>query len=207
MTPVPGYKCVLLGDASVGKSSLVTRLTQNKFSDYAEATVGAAFAAQTITLQDNTQVKFEIWDTAGQERFRSLAPMYYRGATCAIVVFDVTNKNTFERAKEWVKELQDNVELPEYLVIALCANKLDLPNNECGDLPIQYAEQESLLYAETSAKTGLGVKHLFEELARTVPDLAAKREIAKRERTSQKRDKIDLSRIDDSPEKKSGTCC
>ena len=74
-----------------------------------QSTIGAAFLTQTVCLDDTT-VKFEIWDTAGQERYHSLAPMYYRGAQAAIVVYDITNADTFERAKSWVKELQRQVE-------------------------------------------------------------------------------------------------
>jgi small GTP-binding protein len=83
----------------------------------------AAFLTQTVTLEDST-VKFEIWDTAGQERYRSLAPMYYRGAAAAIVVFDITKKDSFNGAKSWVKELQRRGD--PNVVIALAGNKADM---------------------------------------------------------------------------------
>ena len=85
------FKLVLLGDSAVGKSSLVLRFVRGQFFEYQESTIGAAFLTQTVALNDTT-VKFEIWDTAGQERYHSLAPMYYRGAAAAIVVFDITNR-------------------------------------------------------------------------------------------------------------------
>ena len=85
------YKLVLLGDSAVGKSSLVLRFVRGQFFEYQESTIGAAFLTQTVALNDTT-VKFEIWDTAGQERYHSLAPMYYRGAAAAIVVYDITNR-------------------------------------------------------------------------------------------------------------------
>jgi Ras-related protein Rab-5C len=72
------------------QSSLVLRFVKDQFDDYRESTIGAAFLTQTITLDDTTTVKFEIWDTAGQERYKSLAPMYYRNANCAVVVYDIT---------------------------------------------------------------------------------------------------------------------
>ncbi|CAD7960606.1 unnamed protein product [Amoebophrya sp. A120] len=175
---VPGYKVVLLGDASVGKSSLVTRFVNNRFSDNSEATVGAAFSAQIVTTEEGQQVKFEIWDTAGQERFRSLAPMYYRGAACAIVVFDVSQEPTLDKAKDWVDELRQNVQDSEFLVIALAANKIDL-RSDVGRKALEYAREEGLLYAETSAKTGAGVRNLFDELARTVPEMVRRKEIEK----------------------------
>merc|ERR1711978_752722 len=93
-----------------------------QFSEYQESTIGAAFLTQTVPVQDCT-VKFEIWDTAGQERYHSLAPMYYRGASAAIVVFDITNPASFQRAKSWVKELQRQGK--DDVIIALSGNKVD----------------------------------------------------------------------------------
>nr|CAB3498810.1 unnamed protein product [Digitaria exilis] len=83
-------KLVLLGDVGAGKSSLVLRFVKGQFVEFQESTIGAAFFSQTLAVNDET-VKFEIWDTAGQERYHSLAPMYYRGAAAAIVVYDITN--------------------------------------------------------------------------------------------------------------------
>ena len=117
------FKLVLLGDSAVGKSSLVLRFVRGQFFEYQESTIGAAFLTQTVALNDTT-VKFEIWDTAGQERYHSLAPMYYRGAAAAIVVYDITNRDTFQRAKQWVKELQRQGN--PNIVIALAGNKSDL---------------------------------------------------------------------------------
>jgi small GTP-binding protein len=99
------FKLVLLGDTAVGKSCLVVRFVRDEFFEFQEPTIGAAFLTQTVALDDAT-VKFEIWDTAGQERYRSLAPMYYRGAAAAIIVYDITNPDSFAGAKSWVKELQ-----------------------------------------------------------------------------------------------------
>jgi Ras-related protein Rab-5C len=83
----------------------VVRFVRDEFFEFQEPTIGAAFLTQTVALDDAT-VKFEIWDTAGQERYRSLAPMYYRGAAAAIIVYDITNPDSFAGAKSWVKELQ-----------------------------------------------------------------------------------------------------
>ena len=98
------FKLVLLGEAAVGKSSVVLKFVKGQFHEYQEGTIGAAFLTQTVNLDDTT-VMFEIWDTAGPERYHSLAPMYYRGAQAAIVMYDVTTQDTFARAKTWVKEL------------------------------------------------------------------------------------------------------
>ncbi|KAE8542824.1 hypothetical protein D1P53_000887 [Cryptococcus gattii VGV] len=116
-------KLVLLGEAAVGKSSLVLRFTSGDFDENTSPTIGAAFLTQKCRLE-NRIVKFEIWDTAGQERFHSLAPMYYRNAQAAVVVYDITKAASLEKAKAWVKELQRQANAN--IVIALVGNKLDL---------------------------------------------------------------------------------
>jgi len=162
------FKLVLLGESAVGKSSLVLRFVKGQFHEYQESTIGAAFLTQTVCLDDTT-VKFEIWDTAGQERYHSLAPMYYRGAQAAIVVYDITNPDTFERAKNWVKELQRQARSD--IVIALAGNKSDLANRRMVeyDEASNYAEENSLLFMETSAKNANNVNEIFLEIARKLP--------------------------------------
>uniref|UniRef100_A0A8C7WPC9 small monomeric GTPase n=1 Tax=Oryzias sinensis TaxID=183150 RepID=A0A8C7WPC9_9TELE len=154
------FKLVLLGESAVGKSSLVLRFVKGQFHEFQESTIGAAFLTQTVCLDDTT-VKFEIWDTAGQERYHSLAPMYYRGAQAAIVVYDITNEESFVRAKNWVKELQRQAS--PNIVIALAGNKADLANKRALDFQDaqSYADDNSLLFMETSAKTSMNVNEIF----------------------------------------------
>eukprot|EP00161_Ancyromonas_sigmoides_P026889 TRINITY_DN94_c1_g1_i2.p2 TRINITY_DN94_c1_g1~~TRINITY_DN94_c1_g1_i2.p2 ORF type:complete len:231 (-),score=110.22 TRINITY_DN94_c1_g1_i2:53-670(-) len=163
------FKLVLLGDSAVGKSSLVLRFVRGQFFEYQESTIGAAFLTQTVSLNDTT-VKFEIWDTAGQERYHSLAPMYYRGAAAAIVVFDITNMDSFNRAKAWVKELQRQGN--PNIVIALAGNKADLAGTkrrvEHAEAQ-QYASDNGVFFMETSAKTAQNVNELFVNIARKLP--------------------------------------
>ncbi|KAG5337207.1 Ras-related protein Rab-5B [Termitomyces sp. T112] len=116
-------KLVLLGEAAVGKSSIVLRFVSNEFQANKEPTIGAAFLTQKCRLEDRV-LRYEIWDTAGQERFHSLAPMYYRNAQAAVVVYDITKASSLEKAKSWVKELQRQAN--PNIVIALAGNKLDL---------------------------------------------------------------------------------
>lgn len=128
----------------------------------------AAFLTQTVPIEGAT-VKFEIWDTAGQERYRSLAPMYYRGAAAAIVVYDITNKESFNGAKSWVKELQRRGD--PNVVITLAGNKADLQNKRKVEHQEaqQYAEENGILHMETSAKNATNVKGLFQEIAHKLP--------------------------------------
>ena len=162
---VPRVKLVLLGDSGVGKSCIVHRYVRGTFDPANKVTVGAAFVAHSVPLPDGSTVKFEIWDTAGQERYMSLAPLYYRGASAAAVTYDITNKESFEKAQYWVKELQKNA--TGSIVIILVGNKTDLePQREVQRADAQeYADGNGMMFIETSAKTAEQVPQLFENLA------------------------------------------
>ena len=187
------FKVVLLGESAVGKSSLVLRFVKREFHEFQESTIGAAFLTQTVQIDDTT-VKFEIWDTAGQERYHSLAPMYYRGAQAALVVYDITSKDSFIKAQNWVRELQRQSNTN--IVIALVGNKLDLAsarsveNNEAR----LFADENNVLFMETSAKTAINVVEVFTAIATRLP----KGDVEKDTTIKPKSDELT---------KKSGGCC
>nr|POF15024.1 vacuolar protein sorting-associated protein 21 [Quercus suber] len=199
--PSSSVKLVLLGEAAVGKSSLVLRFVNDDFQPNKEPTIGAAFLTQKCQLPTRT-IKFEIWDTAGQERFASLAPMYYRNAQSALVVYDITKASSLVKAKHWVAELQRQAS--PGIVIALVGNKLDLCEDDGEEAAAPatgaedggdgeqeeeedsrarkvamkeakaYADEENLLFFETSAKTGHNVSEVFTAIANAIPETSLK---------------------------------
>ena len=159
-------KIVLIGAASSGKTSLVNRFTRNNFTGASEATIGAAFVSKSITVND-TEVKLEIWDTGGTEKYKSLAPMYYRDARAAIIVFDVTSEQSFEDASEWLHEFREKGQ-PSAIVVA-AANKCDLADKRVvtQQSSEDFVFQNQMEFVkDTSALTGEGVKELFEDLTK-----------------------------------------
>eukprot|EP01026_Neomeris_dumetosa_P035378 TRINITY_DN28354_c0_g1_i2.p2 TRINITY_DN28354_c0_g1~~TRINITY_DN28354_c0_g1_i2.p2 ORF type:complete len:201 (-),score=20.60 TRINITY_DN28354_c0_g1_i2:342-944(-) len=163
-------KLVLLGEMGAGKSSIAIRYVKGQFNDYQESTIGAAFMTKSVA---ELKIKFEIWDTAGQERYHSLAPMYYRNAAAAIVVYDVTQESSFKKAIDWINELQRQAK-PD-VVIALAGNKVDKVKADSTLRKVtieeaqQYADENSLLFMETSARDNTNIMELFTAVAKKLP--------------------------------------
>ncbi|KAF8562740.1 hypothetical protein P879_11053 [Paragonimus westermani] len=148
-------KLVLLGESAVGKSSIVLRFVKSQFSEYQEATIGVCVFSRV--------------SVHGQERYHSLAPMYCRNAQAAIIVYDITNLSSFERAKAWVHELNERANSVK--VLALAGNKLDLDSQRAvtTEQAQAYATENGLIFMETSAKDCTNITELFTAVALRLP--------------------------------------
>ena len=181
------FKVVLLGDTGVGKSSIGVRFACDEFRTSHENTIGAAFLQRALMVGE-TKVKLDVWDTAGQERYRSLAPMYYRRAQAAIVVYDITKKETYHCAVKWADEVKKTC---PNAVIAIVGNKCDLVGykydlagnkydlDECESYREEgedYAKENGALFMATSAKTGENVEKLFQAVAERRPKQESKQQ-------------------------------
>merc|ERR1712130_788840 len=154
--PLKKFKLVFLGDQSVGKTSLITRFMYDSFDNTYQATIGIDFLSKTMYLEDRT-VRLQLWDTAGQERFRSLIPSYIRDSSVAVVVYDVSNRQSFVNTARWIEEVR--TERGRDVIIVLVGNKTDLVDKrqvsiEEGDAK---AREFSVMFIETSAKAGFNI--------------------------------------------------
>lgn len=164
-------KVIILGDSGVGKTSLMHRYVNNKYSQQYKATIGADFLTKEVNVDDKVAT-MQIWDTAGQERFQSLGVAFYRGADCCVLVYDVTNTKSFENIKTWRDEflVHANVSSPDTFPFIMLGNKIDSEENKkvvstksaqelaqsLGNIPVFF----------TSAKDAINVDNAFEEIAR-----------------------------------------
>lgn len=179
VSPLAKYKLVFLGDQSAGKTSIITRFMYDKFDNTYQATIGIDFLSKTMYLEDRT-VRLQLWDTAGQERFRSLIPSYIRDSSVAVIVYDVTNRQSFLNTSRWIQEVRTERGLD--VIIVLVGNKTDLVDKrqvsiEEGDAK---ARELGVMFVETSAKAGFNIKALFRKIAAALPGMesvsAAKQE-------------------------------
>ncbi|KAL8142923.1 hypothetical protein V2J09_015955 [Rumex salicifolius] len=154
------FKVVLIGDSAVGKSQLISRFARNEFSINAKATIGVEFQTKTLIIDEKT-VKAQIWDTAGQERYRAVTSAYYRGAVGAMLVYDMTKRQSFDHVATWLDELRGHAD--KNIVVILIGNKCDLSSLRA--VPVEdakeFAERESLFFMETSALDSTNVETAF----------------------------------------------
>lgn len=171
----PPVKVLLIGDSGVGKSSLMLRFTADAFDEAISATIGIDFKVKQVQLEDGRSLTLQLWDTAGQERFRTLTSSFYRGAHAVVLVYDTTQRSTFDNLKHWVEEANTYCRASggqvSYLLIG---NKVDLLGEsnpkECvsREEAEAFARSNRMLFALCSAKTKEGVIHAFAEVARSV---------------------------------------
>ena len=160
-------KICLLGDVSVGKTSIASRFCKNSFNDNYINTIGGAYQQQNIILNNGVKMKLHIWDTSGQDRFRSMTNLYYRDAQVAILTYDVTNEQSLDSLTYWLKELNDKVD-QDNMLLCLAGNKNDVDSSQKRVTTAkgkEFAEKNNMIFYETSAKTGAGVKELFQAIA------------------------------------------
>ena len=162
-------KIVLLGNTGVGKSSIAMRFSQDKFLESHEVTIGGAYFQHQITLPNGVSVKMHIWDTGGAERFRSMAHIYYKDAAVAILTYDITQAKSLDGVKYWMDDLERHADRSK-MVLALAANKCDKPPEDDYVIPLgrKYAEENNMLFKETSALQGKGIQELFKEISEKV---------------------------------------
>jgi small GTP-binding protein len=165
------YKILLLGDSSVGKSCLLLRYCDDSFQDIHLATIGLDFRLKTINLENNKKIKAQIWDTAGQDRFRAITKNYYRGANGILLIFDITDRSSFEHIRNWIEQIKE--EAPEQIIIYLVGNKIDNENNRVvtNEEAKKLAEEFKLKYFETSAKNSINVDTTFLDLIKEIDSL------------------------------------
>ena len=160
-------KYIIIGNSSVGKSNLLLKFAHNKFLDEYQATIGVEFGAKNVEI-DNKIFRVQIWDTAGQENFRSITRAYYKNSVCALIVYDINNEDTFDSVQSWIQECK--LQTPKTVTMILVGNKCDLECKVDRNKAKEIAEENNMLYFETSAKTGKGVDELFKKSAAKIKD-------------------------------------
>jgi Ras-related protein Rab-6A len=170
VTPLQKYKLVFLGDQAVGKTSIITRFMYDTFDTSYQPTIGIDFLSKTMHLDDKT-VRLHLWDTAGQERFRSLIPGYIRDSSVAIIVYDITSRQSFLNTTQWLEDVR--AERGNDVIICLVGNKTDLQDRReiSVDEGEAHARSHNVMFVETSAKAGLNIKVLFRKIAAALPGL------------------------------------
>ena len=197
------FKIIVIGDSSVGKTNLLSRFVKNQFSTDSKPTIGVDFATKTVSI-DRKNIKVQVWDTAGQERFKAFSSAYYNGSHAAIIVYDISNRESFENVKNWVLELKTHLEIKN-LVVMLIGNKSDLENVRAitEEEGRSLAEEYDFFFMETSAKkneaneVSKAFMVIIEEVLQRNPDSPQKTG-----------DRIESgSKVDTNTKKDKGGCC
>lgn len=161
------FKYIIIGDSGVGKSCLLLQFTDKRFESMHDLTIGVEFGARVVSI-NGQEVKLQIWDTAGQDSFRSITRSYYRGAVGALVVFDVTKRESFEHMQMWIDDANAHSHTP--ITMMLVGNKIDLENQRVvsKEEAEEFARKKGISYIEASAKTAENVDSAFIQTAQTI---------------------------------------
>ncbi|CAH2225745.1 ras-related Rab-6A isoform X2 [Pelobates cultripes] len=199
--PLRKFKLVFLGEQSVGKTSLITRFMYDSFDNTYQATIGIDFLSKTMYLEDRT-IRLQLWDTAGQERFRSLIPSYIRDSAAAVVVYDITNVNSFQQTTKWIDDVR--TERGSDVIIMLVGNKTDLADKR--QVSIEEGERKAkelnVMFIETSAKAGYNVKQLFRRVAAALPGMESSQDKSREDMID-----IKLEKPQEAPVNEGGCSC
>ncbi|KAK7258466.1 hypothetical protein RIF29_24044 [Crotalaria pallida] len=170
------YKVVVIGDSAVGKSQILSRFARNEFSFDSKSTIGVEFQTKTLTINGKV-IKAQIWDTAGQERYRAVTSAYYRGALGAMLVYDITKRQSFDHVARWLEELRAHAD--SSIVIMLIGNKGDLVDKRevRSEDAVEFAENEGLFFSETSALSGENVESAFITLLQEINRVVSKKSL------------------------------
>ena len=162
-------KYIIIGYSAVGKSNLLLRYAHEKFNEDYQATIGIEFGSKNIEI-DNEKYRIQIWDTAGQENFKSLTRAYYKNSVCAIIVYDITNKQSFNNINTWIDDCKN--QSPKTIFFVLVGNKSDLENKRQVNYNegLKFAQENNILFFESSAKTGKNVEDIFYKSAKIISE-------------------------------------
>ncbi|XP_054721530.1 ras-related protein Rab-21-like [Uloborus diversus] len=200
------FKIVLLGEGCVGKTSLVLRYVENKFHEKHLSTLQASFLDKKLNIAGK-RVNLAIWDTAGQERFHALGPIYYRDSNGAILVYDITDEDSFKKVKNWVKELRQM--LGEDVCLSIAGNKTDLEKDRA--VPVgeaeSYAASVKAKHFTTSAKLNRGIEELFLDLTRRMMEVSEAQDNANSMGRTGGNQRRNVVIVDDEPVQQKSGCC
>ena len=165
------YKILLLGDTTVGKTCFLMKYTDKTFQEIHMATIGLDYRLKSMKLKNGKDIKIQMWDTAGQDRFKAITKNYYKGSHGILLLYDITNIQTFESVKQWVTQIRE--EATQNVIVYLVGNKSDMEEErevqkEKGE---QLAEELGFPFTESSAKNGINVNETFEDLAERIDKL------------------------------------